>query len=154
MIYESDAPDRATVNPESISGEDDPNDTGRPATRPIGITALAIYHVLVGILSLLAGLALASALLGVNFGSESGIDLRDPSTLRVASTFVAFAILGVATGCYLLATSYGLWKMYGWARITALCFAGVSLIAYPLGTVVGAATLVYLLWFQGSAKFD
>lgn len=113
--------------------------------------ALAIGHLLYGVVSLLACLAAslgALGFLGLSFalqsflpGESSGwtVGLWAVRALIVAVPVLVTAVLTLP----FLVTGYGLLRGRSWARAPAVVAAALSLAAFPLGT----ALAVYTLWF-------
>lgn len=105
--------------------------------RPTGINLIAIWHFIVSVLLLLstcAVLILAVAVLTTPQDNAMAIIAALFGALVMVASLVAFAIVG-----------WGLWKLKPWARAGAIVLAILQLPALPIGTVIGALTLWYLL---------
>ncbi len=109
--------------------------------RPDGVTIIAIWYfveaffLLVGLCSLLA-----LPLSGV-FG-----DIGDPIGEFWAYFGVTCGVLWLLiSGVALVLSGWGLLAMKQWARWLAFILAIFSLFAFPIGTVIGAVIIWYLL---------
>lgn len=118
--------------------------------RTDGLTVIAIYHYLVALLFLCATLIMAvpTFILGI-------ITLADEADMLIplfATGTIATVLMGM---CLLfLAVGYGLWQVRPWARVTAIVLALLSLLAFPIGTLLGALILWYLLQADIAARFE
>lgn len=119
------------------------NESSRNARRgrDDGVTLLAIYHFVVAGIFLLATmvLALPTLVLGI-------VGLTDEAGALVG--MVAVGIIGAVTMvlCLLyLSIGYGLWTVRQWGRVAAIALAFLSLLLFPLGTIIGGLTLWHLL---------
>jgi thiosulfate reductase cytochrome b subunit len=79
----------------------------------------------------------------------------DPS----AQFWVSFGMLCgvvflVITGIALVVAGWGLLGMKQWARWLAFILAIISLFAFPIGTVIGAVIIWYLLKDDVTAAFE
>jgi uncharacterized membrane protein YqjE len=128
-----------------------PNET--TTARPIradGITIIAIYFYLGAGLFLLGtlGAMIPTVILAiVGITEEAGALIGMAAVGLVAMTSMALSLLHLVVG-------YGLWLMRPWARIGAIALAIVGLLFAPIGTVVGAFILWYLLKPDVSAQFE
>jgi len=96
--------------------------------RPVGVTALAILN---GIAAGLTGLLALAVMLGA---AE-----EEPALAAVLGTvFGVIAILQVAA-------TVGLWMLRPWGRVIQIGLSSVGLLALPLGTLVSALVLWYML---------
>lgn len=118
--------------------------------RPDGITLLALWHFFLSASCLLGFLTM----LGV--GGLVGV-----AALANEDVWISALEIGVFGGisAFLLLLSIvfvvvgsGLWRMRPWARIPTLVIAGISLVKFPVGTVVGGLTLWYLLREEGAER--
>ncbi|MEZ4649810.1 MAG: hypothetical protein R3E97_13690 [Candidatus Eisenbacteria bacterium] len=115
--------------------------------RPDGITFLAIWHFflsascLLGLLTMLG----VGGLIGVAALAEEDVWI----TALEIGIFGGFASFLLLFSIVFLVVGAGLWRMRPWARIPALVIAAVSLVKFPIGTVVGGLTLWYLLRDEG-----
>ncbi|KPK09963.1 MAG: hypothetical protein AMJ56_09495 [Anaerolineae bacterium SG8_19] len=91
-------------------------DAKQPA-RPDGVTAIAVYYFLVAISSLYF------PLIGLSFG---------------LLTTLVLAVMAIVAG-------WGLLRMASWARWLAFGLAIISLLFFPIGTIIGAIIIWYLL---------
>ena len=96
--------------------------------RPFGVTALAILN---GVGAGLTGFLALAVMLGA---AE-----EEPALAAVLGTvFGVVAILQVAA-------TVGLWKLRPWGRVIQIGLSSVGLLALPLGTLVSALVLWYML---------
>ena len=111
--------------------------------RPEGITLIAIYFLVTG------GLTLLGALFGVVFGDRGPCFLQNvcgiAQLLSLPFAFAALVSSGLLYGLVALGTAWGLLAMYGWARWSAIVLAALTLLSFPIGTVIGALVIWYLL---------
>ena len=109
-----------------------------PASRPIGITILAVLAAIGGLLSLVGSIGLLAA------GFMSGIAL-------------ILVLLTLAFGVLYLALAYGLWTLQPWAWTlgVGLMVASIALtvlnltqgLQYPIGAVISAAISAAVLFY-------
>lgn len=121
-----------------------------PARRTDGITAIAVYHYAVaGIFTFGAFFfAIPTIILGiVGIVEDTGAFIGMAAVALIAMALLAFALLNITIG-------YGVWTLRGWARLGAMAVAVVGLLAVPLGTLVGALILWYLLKPEVAAAFE
>ncbi len=109
-------------------------------TRPDGVTAIAVYYFLVALFNLLGACAIIAFPIAAIIQENSGSDLYFPLislSFGLCATLI-LAILAIVAG-------WGLLRMAGWARWLAFALAIISLLFFPIGTIVGAITIWYLL---------
>jgi glucose uptake protein GlcU len=109
------------------------------------ITILGWLHIVGAALFLLIGFFVFTLLTGI--GAASG----EPEAVRVLS------VVGMAVGMFLAALSipgiaagYGLLAHKSWGQVLAIVVGVLNLINFPIGTIIGAYTLLVLL--QDSAN--
>ncbi len=95
--------------------------------RPIGVTILAVWYALSGVLFLLGGLSAVTT-----FTISSTIltpESHETFYAELVSKLmeVVGAVLIVA-GLFLLIVAYGLWNMKGWARVLVIVISSISLV--------------------------
>lgn len=93
--------------------------------RSLGITALAVLSITVGLVALFAGLAL---LLVGSWGAFEGVGVGVPM-LVVGSLFV-----GLAVSAYLV--GYGLWRMKHWSWAGGVVVFSVNAVASALAAAI------------------
>jgi hypothetical protein len=114
--------------------------------RSDGVTIIAIYQFVVAALSLLGICGLLS--IPVIVGASTAAARADGGPLATA---IVSTVMVVASGWIFLVGAanavigWGLWKQHEWGRIGALVLAVLRLLSFPIGTVIGALTLWYLL---------
>jgi hypothetical protein len=106
--------------------------------RPDGVTVISVYHFLVAALSVAGVCAALTVLLVLVFGrgyyaGNTYILLGVGSVVLFIST-VANAVAG-----------WALFKMHAWGRWLSLALGVLSLPLLPVGTLVGAVIIWYLL---------
>lgn len=135
---------------EEKSSQTSGSSISRSASRPDGVTVLAIYHFLISIPGLIAGCALLVFPLPAVLSEGSGLmDLL--GTIFGVSVGLLFT-LGISG--LSIATAAGLLKMKGWARWLAIAQEILALLAFPIGTVIGALALIYLLQDSIKKEFE
>jgi polyferredoxin len=81
---------------------------------------------------------------------ESYLEPEDPPPFAVS---VAFIVILVAYFSLSMAAGVGLFMRKQWGRIVAIIQAALSLLNIPIGTVIGALILVYMLKPQTKEYF-
>lgn len=121
-----------------------------PRRRPDAVTIIAIYHFVVGGLALLGAIAiLLFAILPV------AVSRGDPGGVAVALAALGLGLLvTLAFGVAAIAVGWGLLQLRGWARWGAIVLAILQLPAFPIGTIIGAAIIWYLLTDEGREPFE
>jgi hypothetical protein len=114
--------------------------------RSEGVTIIAIYQFVVGFLSLFGVCGLLAIPLIVGASTAAARAEGGPLTTAIVSTVMVIAsgwlfLVGAANALI----GWGLWKQQEWGRIGALVLAVLRLFNIPLGTVIGALILWYLL---------
>lgn len=118
--------------------------------RPDGVTLIAVYHFFSGALGLLGGCAiLFFAILPVVFAVD------DPVGLFWSLLALGLALLAsLGAGVISLAVGWGLLELKSWARWGAIVLAILGLFAVPIGTIIGALIIFYLLQDQARIAFE
>lgn len=120
--------------------------------RPDGVLLIALYHFLIAAL-LAIGICAVLAIPVIVAMAAAG----DPDA-RTAVPIVGLIMVGGAAFLFVLAVAnlvvgWGVWRMAEWARIAALVLAVLRLINFPIGTVIGALMIWYLVQPQVVAAF-
>lgn len=112
------------------------------------ITILAWLHIVGHAIFLIIGGFLFTLLTSI--GAVSG----DPQALAILS------VVGTTVGVLLallalpgMAAGYGLWRRRPWGRYLAIVVGIFNLVNFPIGTVIGAYTLIVLLQNGAEAYF-
>ena len=115
--------------------------------RPDLVTVVAIAHFVGAAFLLLGALAVGIGLVAVVL-SVVGNDLI------IASSILTLIIL-VLLLCMALniAVGWGLLALKNWARWTAIVLAALGLVNVPLGTIIGALIIWYLLTPEAKEAF-
>ena len=118
-------------------------------SRPDGVTLAASWFILGAILPLLGALAIVIfAYPAVLTDETSGTDRY----LAVAGvSFGLFVVLVLAA--VNIAASIGLLRLRAWGRILAMVLAALGLLAFPVGTIIGALIIWYLLTPEAQEAF-
>jgi hypothetical protein len=114
--------------------------------RSSGVTIIAIYQFVVAFLSLLAICGLLSIPLIVGVSTAAARAEGAPIATAIVSTVMVVAsgwifLVGLAN----VIIGWGLWKQQEWGRIGALVLAVFRLFSFPVGTLIGALIIWYLL---------
>jgi hypothetical protein len=116
--------------------------------RPGGVTAIAIWYLATGVLSLLAFCAVLAIPAFGWFGISSG--RIGPVEVLVFLTLGCGAFVSLIDGVLSVFAGYGLLNLRSWARTLAIILAIFTLFGFPVGTIVGALILWYL--FQDDVR--
>ncbi len=95
--------------------------------RPIGVTILAVWYALSGVLFLLGGLSAVTTLTIRSTILTHGIHGNFYAEFVSKLMEVVGAVLIVA-GLFLLIVAYGLWNMKVWARVLVIVISSISLV--------------------------
>ena len=109
--------------------------------RPDGITVIAVWHFVQAFILLIG----ACTLLAI---PASGViaEIGDPIGEFWAGFGVTCGVIWLLiTGVALVLSGWGLLKMKQWGRWLAFVLAIFGLFAFPIGTVIGAVIIWYLL---------
>ena len=124
------------------------------ATRPTGVTILAVLALIGGIFGLIAGLGLmmGGALLGGMMGGSSGVALGGMAFI--------FGVLGIGIAIAELAFAYGAWtlKPWGWALgiiaalanllfIVVMAVIGGDIVASLISSIISIAIWAVVLYY-------
>src|SRR5512139_1279572 len=114
--------------------------------RSDGVTIIAIYQFVVGFLSLVGICGLLSIPLIVGASTAAARAQGGPLATAIVSTVMVIAsgwifLVGLANAVI----GWGLWKQQEWGRIGGLVLAVLRLLSFPIGTVIGALIIWYLL---------
>ena len=113
-------------------------------TRPEGITLLAALFWILAILALVGGLFMIGAKDAIIEIMEDQPEVTEGIIDLVDSRLFGVGIIAfVLAICYII-TGWGLWTLKSWARIVAMILAAISLLSFPIGTIVGIVVLWYL----------
>lgn len=91
---------------------------------------------------LIGGLVLLPA---VFFAPMSDIPSGGPLEAIILGLGSMAMIFAIANLCLGLSAAYGLYKRRPWGRVLAIIDSGVSLLSFPIGTILGAYGLWVLL---------
>ncbi len=118
--------------------------------RPDGVTVIAIWHFIQGVLSLMGAcviLAIPIPAVLLNVDDAAGL-------------FWAMFGLGIGLvvtgglGVFSLIIGWGLLELKEWARWIAIVLAVLSLPAFPIGTIIGGIIIWYLLQDEAREAFQ
>ena len=114
--------------------------------RPGGVTAVAIWYLVTGVIALIAFCTLVT-LPAVGFLSDI---FGEFGLYALATVGLCMALFMLLDGVISLVAGYGLLKMREWGRFLGIFLAFFTLLAFPFGTIIGAVILWYL--FSGDVK--
>lgn len=112
------------------------------------VKILGWLYIVLGVLGVLVGAFVLFILLGTGIIAQDGEAMAVLSIvgLFVAGLMTVLSLPGVVTGV-------GLLKYQSWARVLAIILGAINLPAFPLGTALGAYSLIVLLSDETSALF-
>ncbi|MBK5108928.1 MAG: hypothetical protein JJE12_12395 [Anaerolineales bacterium] len=109
--------------------------------RPDGVTAIAVWFFVEVLLALFL-----TCLFSVLIFSGFIKDINEPvGEFLVVFTLVCGGIFSLFFGLLSVFAGWGLLQMKQWARWLAIILGIFSLFAFPIGTVIGALIIWYLL---------
>jgi hypothetical protein len=109
--------------------------------RPDGVSVIAIYYVFFAVMNLIGSCAILLFALVPAMGATG-----DGFGFLGAVFGIGIGFLFVAAGALLgLAAGLGLLRLKNWARILAIVLAIFSLLAFPIGTIIGGLIIWYLI---------
>ncbi|HEY63121.1 MAG TPA: hypothetical protein G4O02_00965 [Caldilineae bacterium] len=120
--------------------------------RPDGVLVIALYHFVVGALTLLGSCVMLTIPLIVGVAASGDPDARVAVPI-VGVIMILGAALLFALAVADLVIGWGLWRMVEWARIGAIGLSILRLFNFPLGTVIGALMIWYLIQPQTATAF-
>ena len=126
------------------------NETASTVRRPDGVTILAIWYLVLG-----AGAGFGACATLIPAGIISVADDMPAGGRLIASLLLGLGLsITVLMFAVCMLVAWGLWNLKDWARIAALVLALIHLPFFPMGTVIGGATLWYLTSHpEGQAAF-
>ncbi|MCB0088067.1 MAG: hypothetical protein KDE54_09160 [Caldilineaceae bacterium] len=129
---------------------EDAADMSARKLRDDGVTLIAGYHFFWGILLLLGTCLLAIPTLIT--GIVGFVD--DPDALIATGILFAIGSIVMVLCLLYLVVGYGLWTLRRWGRTAAIALGVISLVNVPIGTLVGGATIWYLLKENVAQQFE
>jgi|GEM_PF-754335 len=106
--------------------------------RPAGVTILAILAFIGGVLNIISGLVFALFL------------AFDPV---LGGVWIGLGGVMIVIGVLYFLVGWGLWNLKPWARTVSIVLAIISLIGFPIGTILGIIILWYLFKPEIKAAF-
>ena len=152
MAEEQDSPPAETDNtaPPAVSKPAPvPTRAAHTNRKPDGVILIAIYHFLCAIPAAVVSLALTFIIITVSLSSDSEMGGR---AVAIA-TLSIFLLFSVIAGIISLITGFGLLKMQNWARWLAIAQAMLSLLNFPIGTIISGIIILYLFAETTQAAF-
>ena len=120
--------------------------------RSDGVAIISIYHYFIAGMLLLGACCMIMVPLIVMAAASQDAS-GEPAVLIVAIvTAVAILVLLCLAALY-VAIGWGTWHRKPWGRWGAIVLAALSLVAVPVGTIVGGLTLWYLFQPDVCAAF-
>jgi len=118
--------------------------------RPDGVTIIAVYE----FLSAIPGfIGICAILVFAVPGTLTGTEGIGDATVGLAVLGCVLLLIGVGALLSVI-TGWGLLGMKGWARWLAIVLAALSLLAFPIGTIIGALIIWYLLKDEVKQAFE
>lgn len=117
--------------------------------KPDGVVLIAIYHFICALPMVIVSLALLLIIITIALSSGSDVAGRTVGII-ILSIFLLFSILA---GALSLITGIGLLKMQNWARWLAIAQAMLSLLNFPIGTIISGVIILYLFAETTQAAF-
>jgi hypothetical protein len=109
--------------------------------RDTAITLVRVFSVLLWI----AGILSIIGALGALFGGSGILAGLIPTTLEqslLGGAAIALGIFLLVLGIFYIATAIGLWRMRSWARIAVIVLSIISLLNFPIGTIIGVIGII------------
>lgn len=114
-------------------------------TRPDGISLLSILFFILAAFAIIGGVFIAVGSDSfIDFIEEEGDDVPTEFIDFLDSFLVALGAIAIIFGIFYIVVGWGLWTMKSWARIVAIILAVISLLSFPVGTIIGIIVLWYL----------
>jgi hypothetical protein len=118
--------------------------------KPEGIVLTAIFHFLLALPGLLVGLVILAIPIPVVI-----MTVDDPVGLSVSLVTLGLCVLlFVGSAKLYILAGYGLLRGWKWARWLAIGLAMVICLFVPIGTLAGAAVILYLLSSEVRQVFE
>lgn len=118
--------------------------------RPDGVTVIAIYHFLVGVLGLFGACAIVAFPIAAVV-----MNVDDPTALFWSLLGLGIGLVAAGGfGLAALLVGWGLLQLHNWARWAAIVLAIVQLPAFPIGTIIGGLIIWYLLQPEARQTFE
>ena len=115
------------------------------------IRIVAILHIIMGVLGLLASLAFFLG--GAGFAAALSNEDRDAALAMGTCGTVVAVIIGIVSLPSIIA-GVGLQKRKSWARVLTIILSVINLLNFPIGTAIGGYSLWALLNDQSRAYFS
>ena len=112
--------------------------------RPSGLTIIAIWYIFFAVFNLISAFGFTAGVLGLWTKAEDYADQLNLGALRTTIEILVPIFYGVANAI----VGFGLWTLKSWAWNAAVILGILMLPGIPVGTFIGAVTLVYLLKSQ------
>ena len=117
--------------------------------RPDAVIIIGIYHILLGLPLLLVALAtILFALPPIVLSDMGAIGL----IASISGVTLGLLLIG-GSGLLLVVAGWGLISMKDWTRWLVIAFSMISLLAVPIGTIIGGIIIYYLLKHETRALF-
>ena len=115
-----------------------------PKSRPDGITLLSILFWILAIFAIIGGLLMVGAKDAIIDMMKNQPDISQSIIDFMESLVIVIGAIALIIGILYIITGLGLWTMKPWARIIAIILAIISLLSFPIGTIIGILVLWYL----------
>ena len=117
----------------------------KATSRPDGITLLSALFWVLALLAIIGGLIMmvtSNAI--IELIEEEGKDVPHEVIDLLDSLFIGISIIIIIIGVLYIIAGWGLWTMKSWARLVAIILAIISVLNFPIGTILGIIILWYL----------
>ncbi len=112
--------------------------------RPSGLTIIAIWYFFFAIYNLISAFGFTAGVFGLWTRAEDYTDQLNFGVFQTTVEILATLFYGGASAI----VSFGLWTLKSWGWNAGVIFGILMLPGIPVGTFIGAVTLVYLLKSQ------
>ena len=117
----------------------------KATSRPDGITLLSALFWVLALLAIIGGIIMmvtSNAI--IELIEEEGKDVPHEVIDLLDSLFIGISIILIIIGVLYIIAGWGLWTMKSWARLVAIILAIISVLNFPIGTILGIIILWYL----------
>lgn len=112
--------------------------------RPSGLTIIAIWYIFFAVYNLISAFGFTAGVFGMWTRAEEYTDQLNFGVLLTTFEILATLFYGGASAI----VGFGLWTLKSWAWNAGVIFGILMLPGIPVGTFIGAVTVVYLLKSQ------
>jgi len=113
-------------------------------SRPDGITLLSMLFWILAIFAIIGGLFMIGAKNAIIDIMKEQPDVPRSMIELVDSVMIVMGVISLIFSILYIITGLGLWTLKPWARVIAIALAIISLLSFPIGTIIGIIVLWYL----------